>query len=149
MPRIIEWHELSSLVGREIGVSDWLTVDQALIDRFADVTGDRQWIHVDRERALRENGGTIAHGFLTLSLLPVLTAQAIEWRGVSRRLNYGLNRLRFTNVVRVGHRIRLHEKLTSAEPKGPGVLVTRECTIEIEGEERPALVTEWVTLAFP
>src|SRR5271166_1054450 len=109
-PRVINGlDELKSLTGREVGVSEWITVTQEMIDRFADVTGDHQWIHVDRERAKRETpfGSTIAHGFLTVSLLPQLSQQTVNVQGdFTMRINYGFNRLRFVSPVPVGSRIR-------------------------------------------
>ena len=140
---------LSDFVGRELGVSDWLTVDQARIDAFAECTGDRQWIHVDPERA-REGpfGTTIAHGFLTLSLLPKLREQiGVAPEGVAQVLNYGSDRVRFLTPVKAGDRIRVRVTLVSVEPKGPGrTLVKTENTVEIDGEDRPALVADTLVL---
>jgi acyl dehydratase len=140
---------LQPLVGTELGVSAWVTVDQDMIDRFADVTGDHQWIHVDRARAAAGPfGGTIAHGFLTLSLLPSLNTR--DWSsmdGVLGALNYGLDKVRFLTPVRSGARIRNRVKMLSAEQRGPGrVLVANESTVEIEGEAKPALVAETLVL---
>ncbi len=143
----IHYRDIPKLVGQEV-VSDWLLVDQARIDRFAEATGDHQWIHVDVERAKREIGGTIAHGFLTLSLVPVLMAASLKVEGVSKGINYGCNKLRFTEPVPAGTRIRLQHKLLSAEPKSGGYLMTRECKIEIEGKTRPALIAELLGMAF-
>jgi acyl dehydratase len=140
---------LADFVGRELGVSDWLTVDQARIDAFAECTGDRQWIHVDPERA-REGpfGTTIAHGFLTLSLLPLLRTQVGGVpEGVAQVLNYGSDRVRFLTPVKAGARIRVRVTLVSVEPKGPGrTLVKTENTVEIDGEDRPALVADTLAL---
>ena len=140
---------LADFVGRELGVSDWLTVDQARIDAFAECTGDRQWIHVDPERA-REGpfGTTIAHGFLTLSLLPTLREQiGVAPEGVAQVLNYGADRVRFLTPVKAGARIRVRVTLVSVEPKGPGrTLVKTENTVEIDGEDRPALVADTLAL---
>jgi acyl dehydratase len=141
--------ELHTIVGQETGTSDWFTISQERINQFAEATGDHQWIHVDLERAQREMGGTIAHGFLTLSLLPVLANETLQVTGVSRGINYGINKLRFTGMVPSGARVRLRGKVLSVEPKGEGVQLTRECTVEVEGQERPALVAEWITLLFP
>jgi len=140
---------LQPLAGTELGVSSWVTVDQDMIDRFADVTGDHQWIHVDRARAAAGPfGGTIAHGFLTLSLLPSLNTR--DWSsmdGVLGALNYGLDKVRFLTPVRSGARIRNRVKMLSAEQRGPGrVLVANESTVEIEGEAKPALVAETLVL---
>jgi acyl dehydratase len=144
----IDLVDLPSLVGRELGVSDWLTVDQARIDRFAEVTGDRQWIHVDVERARREIGGPIAHGLLTLSLLPVLTAAALGFRGITRGLNYGFDRVRFISPVPAGARIRSRHVLKAVEPKAGGIAVTQTCTVEIEGADKPALVCDWIGVFY-
>src|SRR5712692_8725607 len=134
--------DLKQYVGRELGPSDWMTVDQAMIDKFADATGDHQWIHVDVERAKREmpGGKTIAHGYLTLSLVPRMAATLVEVTKRSRGLNYGSNKVRFTNAVPAGSRIRLRQRILSVEDvSGNGVRVTSEMTVEIEGQERPAL----------
>jgi len=149
MKLVIALDNLPSLVGRELAVSDWVEVTQEMIDRFADVVADHQWIHVDIDRATRENGGTIAHGFLLLSLLATLSDQKLEWRGFSRRMNYGFNRVRFTNVVRSGARVRLRDKLLSIENKATGWLVTRDCRLEIYGDTTPALVADWLTMGIP
>ncbi|HTR17722.1 MAG TPA: MaoC family dehydratase [Acetobacteraceae bacterium] len=147
--REVAYADLPALAGQEIGVSDWVEISQERIDRFADVTEDRQWIHVDVERARREVGGTVAHGFLTLSMIPVLSQGTWRIEGVSRSLNYGCNKLRFTDVVPAGARIRMRNELLSAEPKTGGLLLTSRYTIEVEGKERPALIAEWLALVFP
>lgn len=151
--RVIEGLEqLIALVGTRLGVSDWIIVDQGMIDTFADATGDHQWIHVDAERAKRELplGRTIAHGFLTLSLLPALRAQVFEVLGVSSRLNYGLGKVRFPAPVPSGSRIRAAFDLAAAEPRDEGrLLVTFLATVEIENEERPACVAEMLALLIP
>lgn len=139
-------------VGRELGVSGWLAVDQDRIDRFAEVTGDRQWIHVDTERARRESpyGTTIAHGLLTLSLLPALRAEVgVVPDGVARVVNYGYDRIRFLSPVRSGARIRARVVLSEVEGKGEGVLLRTANTVEVEGEERPALIADALTLLLP
>jgi len=143
-PRVINGlDELRSLTGQEVGVSDWTEVTQDMINRFADVTGDHQWIHVDVERARRETpfGSTIAHGFLTVSLLAALSQRSIEVRGnFKMRINYGFNKLRFVSPVPAGGRIRAHftpQKVTDNE-------VTWLVTVELEGQEKPALVAEWL-----
>jgi len=137
---------LAQFVDRELGVSNWITVDQHKIDEFADCTGDRQWIHVDVERAKRESpfGGTIAHGYLVLSLAaPLAMEVGIIPSDASAGLNYGLDKVRFLTPVRAGARIRNRVVLTSAEPKKGGrVLVGMRNTIEIEGEDKPALIAE-------
>jgi acyl dehydratase len=138
-------------VGTELGVSDWLEIDQKRINDFADVTGDHQWIHIDVERAKRElpTKGTIAHGYLTLSLIPFLAAKISRMEGVSRGINYGSNKVRFTNMVPVGSRVRARSKILAAEPKGPGVQITNEVTIEIEGQDRPACIAETISIVYP
>jgi acyl dehydratase len=137
-------------VGQELGVSDWITVDQESIDKFAECTGDHQWIHVDAERAERESpyGTTIAHGFLTLSLLAQLQyAVGIVPPDVAQAVNFGLDRVRFISPVKSGSRIRDRVVLVSAEEKGEGrMLVKTQNTIEIEGEEKPAMVAEALAL---
>jgi acyl dehydratase len=143
--------DLRQYVGKEIGVSDWFTVDQAIIDKFAEATGDHQWIHVDVERARREmpDGKTIAHGYLTLSLVPRLAQTIYRVKQRSRGLNYGSNRIRFTGQVPAGSRIRLRQKIKSVEPvEGGGVRITSESSVEVEGAERPALVAETISMQF-
>ncbi|MFP3913914.1 MAG: MaoC family dehydratase [Actinomycetota bacterium] len=138
---------LQPLVGTEIGVSDWLTVDQDRIDAFADATGDHQWIHVDPERAAQGPfGTTIAHGFLTLSLTVQLLAEvALDVGDPVMSVNYGLDRVRFTGPVPSGSRIRARVELASAEEKGGALQVKRVVTMEREGEERPAMVAEMLS----
>src|SRR6266849_6728732 len=142
--------DLLKLVGRELGPSEWVTVDQAIIDKFAEATGDHQWIHVDVERAKREmpGGKTIAHGFLTLSLVPRLGQTIYRVKHRSRGLNYGSNRMRFTGQVQAGSRIRLRQKIKSVEPVEGGVRITSENTVEVEGAPRPALVAETISMQF-
>jgi acyl dehydratase len=140
--------DLPALVGRELAVSDWLVVDQERINRFAEITGDRQWIHVDVERARREIGGPIAHGLLTLSLLPVLTASVMDFKGVTRGLNYGFDKVRFLSPVPAGARIRSRHVLKAVEPKAGGVCVTQTCTVEIESADKPALVCDWLGVFY-
>ncbi len=141
---------LTSFVGREIGVSDWVLVDQARIDAFAACTGDHQWIHVDAERARRESplGTTIAHGYLTLSLLPMMTAElGLKPAGAAYVLNYGADKIRYLNPVKSGSRLRVHVTLAEVTPKGPGRWLIKSInTVEIEGEEKPALVAETLAL---
>jgi acyl dehydratase len=143
--------DLRQYVGQEIGVSDWFTVDQTIIDKFAEATGDHQWIHVDVERAKREmpGGKTIAHGYLTLSLVPRLAQTIYRVKKRSRGLNYGSNRIRFTGQVPAGSRIRLHQTIKSVEPvEGGGVRITSESSVEVEGATRPALVAETISLQY-
>jgi acyl dehydratase len=142
--------DMKAHVGQTLGVSDWLTVDQAMIDKFADATGDHQWIHVDVERAKREmpGGKTIAHGFLTLSLLAGLAHQIYEIRKRSRGINYGSNKVRFTAPVPEASRVRLSQALKNVEDISGGVRMTFESTMEVEGSARPALVAETLSLAY-
>jgi acyl dehydratase len=142
--------DLASMVGQALGVSEWLTVDQSMIDKFAEATGDHQWIHVDVERARRElpGGKTVAHGFLTLALLPRLAHTIWRIRRRSRGLNYGLNKVRFTAPVPAGARIRLHQTLKAAEPVEGGRRFTFEARVEIEGAPRPALVAETLAIVY-
>lgn len=137
---------VAQFVGRELGASDWVTVDQARIDRFAACTGDRQWIHVDVDRARRESpfGGPIAHGYLTLSLLgPMAMEVGVIPPDAAGGLNYGLDKVRFIAPVKAGARVRGRVNLLAAEPQGGGrVLLKLQCTAEIEGEAKPALVAE-------
>ena len=148
---IAGFDELESLVGTELGASAWLTITQEMVDRFADVTLDHQWIHVDVDRAARESpyGTTIAHGYLTLSLVPHFTRQITGLRGVSRRINYGVNRVRFPNAVRTGALVRGVLTLLATTRLDPGsVRFTSQVVIEIEGETKPACVAETVTVAY-
>lgn len=144
--------ELKGYVGKPLGVSDWVTVDQAMIDKFADATGDHQFIHVDVEKAkLTPFGGTIAHGFLSLSLMPLLTQKADLPRaeGIKMGVNYGGNKTRFLAPVRSGKRVRGHFKLLELDEKRPGQFQqTVEYTLEIEGEDKPALIAEWISQFF-
>jgi acyl dehydratase len=140
-------------VGHELGASDWLTVDQARIDQFAECTGDNQWIHVDVERAKRESPfrGTIAHGYLTLALIARLSMQiGVVPKDVAAGLNYGLDKVRFLAPVRAGARVRLRVTLVGVEPKEAGQMVIKTSnTLEIEGSDRPALVAEALALLIP
>ena len=138
--------------GTEYGPSDWLTVTQEMIDRFAEATGDHQWIHVDVERAKREmpGGKTIAHGFLTLSLLPRLRPQLVKVVQQRHGLNYGCNKVRFITPVPAGARVRLRGKLVKAEETPDGAIrMYNEMTMEVEGAAKPAMVAETISLAYP
>lgn len=143
--------DMKACVGEELGVSEWVTIDQERVNTFADATGDHQWIHVDVERAKKElpTGGTIAHGYLTLSLVPWLGGQISSIKQVSRGINYGSNKIRFTNMVPVGSKVRARQKLLSAEPKAGGTQLVNEVTIEIEGQERPACIAETISIVYP
>lgn len=147
--REIAFADIPGLAGKEIGVSDWFVIDQERVNRFADATGDHQWIHIDIERATKELGGPIAHGYLTLSLIPFLARNIVTYKGVGRGINYGLNKVRFTNMAHVGAQIRLKLKMLTCEARGPGYQITNECTIEIENEERPACIAETVSIVYP
>src|SRR5438132_8739955 len=142
--------DLLKLVGRELGPSEWMTVDQAMIDKFAEATGDHQWIHVDVERAKREmpGGKTIAHGWLTLSLVPRLASTLYRVRQRSRGINYGANRVRFTGTVPADSRIRLRLTIKSVEPVEGGVRTTSSGTMELEGSDRPVLVAETIGVTY-
>jgi acyl dehydratase len=136
----------AQFVGRELGASDWVTVNQERIDQFAVCTGDRQWIHVDVERARRESpfGGPIAHGYLSLSLVAAMVMElGVIPPDAATGLNYGLDKVRFIAPVRAGARVRMHASLMSAEPQNGGrMLLKLQSTLEIEGEAKPALVAE-------
>jgi len=139
--------QLKTLIGQELGSSDWITVDQSMIDAFARVTGDDQWIHVDPERAKNESifGRTIAHGFLTLSLLSRFSREALRIGGAFRmRINYGLNRVRFTAPVPEGSRIRGKFTLQAVEDIARGYQIVWLATVEVEGSAKPALIAEWL-----
>jgi acyl dehydratase len=143
--------EIRARVGEEIGVSDWLTVDQARIDAFAEATEDRQFIHTDAAAAAQTPfGGTIAHGFLSLSLLSRMGAEAMLIPGsVKMAVNYGCDRVRFLAPVRSGKRVRGRFVLDSVEEKAPGQMLMRHTvTVEIEGQDKPALTAIWLTLLF-
>ena len=143
--------DLLQHVGKELGPSEWLTVTQEMIDKFADATGDHQWIHVDVERAKKEmpGGKTIAHGYLTLSLLPRLAPTLMKVEKRRRGLNYGSNRVRFTAPVPAGARVRLRQKLLKVEPvEDNGFRVTSEMTMEVEGSSRPAMVAETLGIVY-
>jgi acyl dehydratase len=139
--------ELARLSGEELGVSDWLEIDQDRVNAFADATGDHQWIHVDVERATAGPfGGTIAHGYLTLSLIPCLGAQVFSLETPGAKLNYGLNKVRFPSPVRVGSRIRSRVVMGEVTDLPTGTQLTLRHTIEIEDHDKPACVAETVVL---
>jgi len=146
----VDFKDLPNWVGKDIGTSDWLLIDQERVNKFAEATGDFQWIHLDVERAKATPflGGTIAHGFLTLSLIPGLASGLIKVNGVTHSINYGLDKVRFINMVHVGKRVRLHQKLIGAEPKSGGWQIRNQMTIEIEGVEKPACIAETLGLVF-
>lgn len=142
--------DLAAHVGTEIGVSEWVTVDQKMIDAFAEATGDHQWIHVDTARARKDmpGGTTIAHGYLILSLIPRLINSLYEVRSKKRGINYGLDRVRFIEPVPEGARVRMRAVLTSAEPVRGGYKYLFSNTFEIEGKERPAAISENIIAVY-
>ena len=141
------YDDVAAAHGEELGVSDWLLIDQERIDQFAEATGDHQWIHVDPERAAAGPfGATIAHGFLTLSMIPLLSTEVFSLETPGPRLNYGLNKVRFPNPVRVGGRIRLRVTMGEVTEVPAGRQLTLRHTIEIENEDKPACVAESVVL---
>lgn len=142
--------DYAAIVGEEVGVSDWVEIDQARVNLFAEATGDHQWIHIDPERTKKElNMGTIVHGYLTLSVLPWLMGQVSTVNGVSRGINYGSNSVRFTNMVPVGSRVRCRVALKEVNEKAGGTQLINTVTMEIEGVERPALVAETISILYP
>ena len=141
--------DLKGLIGQEIAVSDWLTITQERINQFADAIGDHQWIHVDPERAKASPfGSTIAHGFLTLSLLPLFTQECIRMPSVRMGVNYGVNKVRFINPVPVGSRLRGRFMMKAVEDIAGGVQMTMLATIELEGVDKPACVAESVSRRY-
>jgi acyl dehydratase len=146
-----DFKELKTVVGSEVGVSDWVEVTQERIDKFAEATGDEQWIHVDVERATRELPGrtTIAHGLLTLSLAPAFVRSVMGVKGIKNTLNYGANRIRYLTPVPAGSKLRGRISIAEADDMPPnGLRVTYGITIEIEGGERPACVAEMIALHY-
>jgi acyl dehydratase len=142
--------DMKAHIGKKLGTSEWIVVDQPRINAFAEATGDHQWIHVDVERAKKEmpGGKTIAHGYLTLSLLAGLGGLVYRVRKTSRGINYGSNKVRFTAPVPAGSRVRLHQSLKAVDDIQGGVRLTFDSTIELEGSEKPALVAETLALVF-
>ena len=147
--RRIAAEALAGLVGQELGTSDWISVDQGSIDAFARATGDHQWIHVDPARAAQGPfGTTVAHGYLTLSLLPALAASAFELEGSRMGVNYGLNRVRFPAPVPEGSRLRAHFRLAACEAVAGGVQLTIDATIEREGGDKPVCVAQMLARRY-
>jgi acyl dehydratase len=143
--------DYKAMVGTEVGVSNWITVDQEMINKFADATGDHQFIHVNEELAKQTPfGTTIAHGFLTLSLMPLMGYEALPAMADTKMgVNYGTNKLRFIAPVKSGKKVRGRFKLLALDESKPGQrMSTIEATVEIEGETKPALIAEWLTLVF-
>ncbi len=150
MALVTTLEELRGLAGREIAVTEWFEITQERIDKFADATEDHQWIHADRERAQRESpyGTTIAHGFLTLSLLSKYLREAVQLGDLRMAINYGLNRVRFPSAARVGSRIRARIALRSIRDAGDATEATYSITIESQGAEKPCCVAEWLALYY-
>ena len=150
MPKIVRFDQLAGLVGREIGVSDWFLVNQPRIDGFAQATEDHQWIHVDPERCARESpfGAPVAHGFLTLSLLPAMLESAIRIDGMRMGLNYGLNKVRFPAPLPVDRRVRGRWTLGAAEPIEGGLQLNWAVTVESEGGSRPVCAAEFLVRVY-
>lgn len=142
--------DAKALEGVEVGLSDWVVIDQYRIDQFAAATADHQWIHVDTERAAREmpDGKTIAHGYLTLALIPALTARFIEVENVAQTINFGLNKVRFYVPVPVGSQLRCRAKVVQARKRAGALLLTGEVRIEVEGQRKPACVAETLGMYF-
>ena len=143
-------NHLKSLVGAEAGVSDWFEITQDRINQFAGATEDHQWIHIDETRAASESPyrSTIAHGFLTLSLLPMMLQQAVELAGFGMKINYGLNKLRFPAPVPVGSRIRARFTVTAVTEFEGGVQITWRVMVEADGQSKPCLAADWLTRAY-
>ena len=150
-PLKISLSEMKGRVGDEIAVTDWFPITQERVQQFADATGDHQWIHIDAARAAKESpyGGTIAHGFLTLSLLSQFMKQALDIQGLRMAINYGSNRVRFPAAVKVGSRIRARFRLASVKEVEGGFEVTYEATLQAEGSEKPCCVAEWIVRYYP
>jgi acyl dehydratase len=149
--RVIEsLSELKTLIGQEVAVSDWIEISQDRVNRFAEATGDLQWIHIDVERSRKESpfGGTVAHGFLTLSLLPMLMADAVSMPDVKMGVNYGLNKVRFPAPVPVGSRLRARMLLQAVEDIPGGAQTTWQVTIEREGSDKPVCVAESISRRY-
>lgn len=150
-PLVISLEDLKARVGQEIAVTDWLLITQERVQQFADATGDHQWIHLDQARATKESpyGGTIAHGFLTLSLLSQFMKQALDVRGLRMTINYGLNRVRFPAPVKVGTNIRGRFTLFSLKDVEGGAEAAYQATLQADGSEKPCCVAEWIVRYYP
>lgn len=144
----IQFSELHSKVGESLGISEWHEISQDRINKFAEATNDHQWIHVDVERANAEMGGTIAHGYLLTSLIPSLFFECLTIHGSSRIINYGSDRVRLKNMVKVGSRVRLKQDCMTVKNSAGGVMVKIKNTLEIEGEKRPALTAETLQIVY-
>jgi acyl dehydratase len=151
MPHVIATLEdAKALEGQEVGVSNWILVDQDRINKFADATDDRQWIHTDPERAAREFplGTTCAHGYLTISLIPALIEDVVEFVGLQRLINYGINKVRFRSMVPAGAQVRVRTKLKSARKRAGALQIILDCAIEMEGQLRPVASAEIIVMYF-
>ena len=142
--------DAKALIGEEVGLSDWIVVDQHRIDQFAEATSDHQWIHVDTERAAKEmpEGKTIAHGYLTLALIPILTGKFVKFENLTRAVNFGLNKVRFYIPIPVGSRLRGRATVLQARQRAGALLLTSEIRIEVEGQRKPACVAETLGMFF-
>jgi len=142
--------DAKALIGEEVGLSDWVVIDQNRIDQFAEATTDYQWIHVDTERCAREmpDGRTIAHGYLTLSLIPALTGDFVEVKNLARAINFGANKVRFYTPVPAGARVRARVTVLQARLRAGALMITSETRIEVEGERKPACVAETLGMYF-
>jgi acyl dehydratase len=150
--KTVDVNELENIKGQDLGHSDWMAIEQDRINQFADATGDHQWIHLDAEKAAKElpTKSTIAHGFLSLSLIVPLAAQVWSITGAKMMINYGLNKVRFINMVPVGSRVRLGIKISEVNKlDNGGTQVISETTLEIDGQDKPAYVAESIMVAFP
>ena len=149
--KTVDVNELENIKGQDLGHSDWMAIEQDRINQFADATGDHQWIHLDAEKAAKElpTKSTIAHGFLSLSLIVPLAAQVWSITGAKMMINYGLNKVRFINMVPVGSRVRLGVKISEVNKlDNGGTQVISETTLEIDGQDKPAYVAESIMVAF-
>jgi acyl dehydratase len=150
--KTVDVNELENIKGQDLGHSDWMAIEQDRINQFADATGDHQWIHLDAEKAAKElpTKSTIAHGFLSLSLIVPLAAQVWSITGAKMMINYGLNKVRFINMVPVGSKVRLGVKISEVNKlDNGGTQVISETTLEIDGQDKPAYVAESIMVAFP
>ena len=148
----VDVNDLENIKGQDLGHSDWMAIEQDRINQFADATGDHQWIHLDAEKAAKElpTKSTIAHGFLSLSLIVPLAAQVWSITGAKMMINYGLNKVRFINMVPVGSKVRLGVKISEVNKlDNGGTQVISEATLEIDGQDKPAYVAESIMVAFP
>ena len=147
---IEKFEDLKALEGEEIGISKWYQVTQEQINQFAESTNDHQWIHVDIERAKNEmpNGKTIAHGYLTLAMIPAMTAEFIEFKSLKNAINYGVNKVRFTNMVQVESKIRARATIKTTRQRAGAIQVIGDTTVEIQGQDKPACIAETVSFYY-